>query len=63
MSLSTYGPGLLEFTRTGSAGGWTGLQPATAVLQGGRTKFLFNTGAVPAAAPEFFLRLKAEELP
>jgi hypothetical protein len=50
-------------TRIGSAGSWTGLQPASSALQGGRSRFLFNTGTSPATTLKYFLRLRAEELP
>jgi FG-GAP-like repeat len=49
-------------TRTGT-GAWTGTVPTTTSLSGGRTRFNFNTGAIPATTPKYFLRLVAEELP
>ena len=48
--------------RDGTAA-WTGTQPTTSALSGGRTQFTFNTGVIPATTRKAFFRLKAEELP
>jgi hypothetical protein len=44
-------------------GTWNLATPAATQLSGGRTRFVFDTGAVPATTPKFYVRLRAEELP
>lgn len=48
-------------TRTGTAA-WTVTVPTANPIQAGRTRFTFNSGAIPNTTPRFWLRLKAEEL-
>lgn len=50
-------------TRTGT-GAWTGVLPTTtASPDDSQRNYLFNTGAIPATTPRYFLRVRAEELP
>ena len=41
----------------------TGTIPAPTSISHGHTRFNFNTGALPANTPTYFLRLLAEDLP
>lgn len=43
-------------------GPWTGVAPTGATLNGGRTKWTFDTGAMPGVIPRYFLRLKVVEI-
>ncbi|HEX2751485.1 MAG TPA: hypothetical protein VHM91_25975, partial [Verrucomicrobiales bacterium] len=44
-------------------GTWNLTTPTATPLSGGRTRFVFDTGAVPASTPKFYVRLRAEEMP